>query len=70
MWDKQQKKQIAKTARNLWGNGWDKIGSFLQECTVALMIVRTIMIQIDPQFNAMKDLIRGSMQEAGVWEKE
>ena len=70
MWDKIQKKQFAKTAKNLWGNGWSLLSKHQQECAVAGIIMRTIMMQVGPEFDGLKDLIRGVMQEAGVWEEK
>jgi hypothetical protein len=69
-WNNAQIKSFASAVRHQWGPGWDFLGKHQQECAVAGMIVRAIMMQMNPEVDGLKDFIRKIMQEAGVWEIE
>lgn len=66
-WNKEQKKAFAKEAKKRWGDGWKLLSKEQQEGVIARQILWVLRMQVDGAFDDIKDLIQGTMQEAGVW---
>jgi len=72
MWTDKQKKDFAKAVQKKWGKAWDLLSNRQREAEISMELIKVLLAQMDsapPMYTSdIKDMIRGTMQAAGLWD--